>query len=82
MSNYSLPVLILFLLLKNRNSHFSTIPFSLQSLQLESLMDNLHTMIHAIEKAKTFSQSDLLTSLPENLPDMKKIMEVVEKLPL
>ena len=72
MTNNPIPILVIFVLLKNRNS------LPLESLQLESIIDNLHTAIHAYEKVNTFTQGDMLS----NLPDMKKIMEIVEKMPL
>lgn len=84
MANKPIPFIILFLLLKHLGSGSTpvSVPLSLNSLQLESLIDNLHTMIHAMEKLNSFTHSDLASSLPESLPDMKKILEVVEKLPL
>ena len=78
MSNNPIPIIVILLLLKNKNAFGSTVPTALNSLQLESLIDNLHTTIHAIEKLNNFSHSDLASSLP----DMKKMLEVVEKLPL
>lgn len=72
MTNNPIPILVIFVLLKNRTN------LPLESLQLESIIDNLHTAIHAYEKVSTFAQGDMLS----NLPDMKKIMEIVEKMPL
>jgi len=78
MSKNSLAVIVIFLLLKNRTAVSPAMLHNLSTLQLESLLDNLHAAIHAIEKINRFSQSDLASSLP----DMKKILEVVENLPL
>ena len=46
--------------------------------ELESMLDNAHSMIHTIEKLRGFAQ----VSGQGSLPDMKKMMEIVEKLPL
>lgn len=77
MANNPIPILVIFVLLKNRNA-LQGKPLHLESLQLESLVDNLHTAIHAYEKVSNFSHGELAS----NLPDMKKIMEIVEKIPL
>ena len=50
----------------------------LNTLELESMLDNAHSMIHTIEKLRGFAQ----VSGQGSLPDMKKMMEIVEKLPL
>ena len=71
------PLLMLCLFLFLRRQGNPGFP-SLSSLQLESLIDQVHTMIHAIEKVNSLGGSDLLASLP----DMKKMLEVVEKIPL
>ena len=78
MSKNTLAVIAVILILRNRSQFSPGIFHNLNSLQLESLLDNLHSAIHAIEKVSSFSQSELATSLP----DMKKILEVVENLPL
>ena len=78
MSKNSLAVIVIFLLLKNRTAVSPAMFHNLSTLQMESLLDNLHAAIHAIEKINRFIQSDLASSLP----DMKKILEVVENLPL
>lgn len=78
MTNNPIPLIVIFLLLRQQTSSYGSSFNALNSLQLESLLDNIHTMIHAIEKLNSFSQSELASSLP----DMKKMLEVVEKLPL
>lgn len=78
MTNNPIPLIVIFLLLRQQTSSHITSFNALNSLQLESLLDNIHTMIHAIEKLNSFSQAELASSLP----DMKKMLEVVEKLPL
>jgi len=75
MGKNSLLILCLFLYLRRQNG--AALP-ALSSLQLESVIDQVHTMIHAMEKVNAFTQSDLASSLP----DMKKMLEVVEKIPL
>lgn len=78
MTNNPIPLIVIFLLLRQQTSSYGSSFNALNSLQLESLLDNIHTMIHAIEKLNSFSHSELASSLP----DMKKMLEVVEKLPL
>ena len=77
MTKNPLLIVCLFLLLRRSGSGSGAIP-SLTVLQMESLMDQMHTMIHTMEKVSTFARSDLASSLP----DMKKMLEVVEKIPL
>jgi len=75
MQNNPFPLIMILLLLKNRaNLNLN----GLNTLQIESMLDNLHTMIHTMEKISSFAQSDLASSLP----DMKKMLEAVEKIPL
>ena len=71
------PLLIVFLFLLFRRQSGGLQP-ALTALQLESLMDQMHTMIHTMEKVQTFAHSDWAAALP----DMKKMLEVVEKIPL
>ena len=71
------PLLIVFLFLLLRWPKDGPQP-ALSSLQLESLIDQIHTMIHTMEKVQSFAKADLAASLP----DMKKMLEVVEKIPL
>ncbi len=71
------PLLILCLFLLFQRHGGNALP-ALSSLQLESLIDEVHTMIHAIEKLSAFNQSGLGAALP----DMKKMLEAVEKIPL
>ena len=71
------PLLILCLFLLIRQQPSGTMP-SFTRLQLESMIDQLHTIIHALEKVNSFAHTDVLSSLP----DMKKMLEVVEKIPL
>lgn len=75
MTKNPLLVVCLFLLLRRQGNGPV---LSLSTLQLESLIDQVHAMIHTMEKVNSFARSDLITSLP----DMKKMMEVVEKIPL
>lgn len=71
------PLLILCLFLFLRRQGNAPLP-ALSTLQLESLIDQVHTMIHTMEKVNSFARSDLAASLP----DMKKMLEAVEKIPL
>lgn len=75
MTKNPLLFICLFLLLRRQNTPALS---SMSALQLESLMDQVHSMIHAMEKVNAFARSDLLSTLP----DMKKMLEVVEKIPL
>jgi len=71
------PLFVLLLLFLFRRQ--GQIPFTgLSTLQMESLLDQVHSAIHAVEKVHGLTQGDLSTSLP----DMKKMLEVVEKIPL
>ena len=78
MANNPILIIAVLLFLKNRASFTSSLPHTLNSLQLESLIDNVHSAIHMLEKMNQLGQMDL-TSV---LPDMKKMLEVVEKIPL
>ena len=49
----------------------------LSPLQIESALDNVHDLLHMIEKVNGLSAGGLAS-----LPDMKKMLEVVEKIPL
>ena len=71
------PLLILCLFLLVRQQPNGAIP-TFSRLQLESMIDQLHTMIHTLEKVNSITHADVLTSLP----DMKKMLEAVEKIPL
>ena len=68
-------IICLFLLLRNQSGSLRP---ALSSLELESLIDQVHTMIHTVEKVNSFAHTDFAAALP----DMKKMMEVVEKIPL
>lgn len=74
MGKNPLLIICLFLFLHQQNRPLP----ALSTLQLESLIDQVHTMIHTMEKVNSFAKSDVLSSLP----DMKKMLEVVEKIPL
>jgi hypothetical protein len=74
MGKNPLLIICLFLFLRQQNRPLP----ALSTLQLESLIDQVHTMIHTMEKVNSFAKSDVLSSLP----DMKKMLEVVEKIPL
>ena len=74
MGKNPLLILCLFLFLRQQNRPLP----ALSTLQLESLIDQMHTMIHTMEKVNSFAKSDVLSSLP----DMKKMLEAVEKIPL
>ena len=78
MTNNPMLIIAVLLLLKNRASLTTSLPHTLNSLQLESFIDNVHSAIHMLEKMSQLGQMDL-TSV---LPDMKKMLEVVEKIPL
>jgi len=73
-----IPILAVLFLLKNKNGGMRLSPALPSALELESMLDNAHSMIHMIEKLNGLAQSGAQASLP----DMKKMMEIVEKLPL
>ncbi len=77
-----IPVILVLLLLKNSGGTSGLRPPVINTLALESLLDNAHSLLHTVEKLNSIAQSGALTSLPSSLPDMKKMMEIVEKLPL
>ncbi len=72
-----IPIIVVLLLLTNRGG-LRLSPPVFNTLELESMLDNAHNMLHTIEKLNGFAQSGMASSLP----DMKKMMEIVEKLPL
>ena len=72
-----LPVIAILFLLKNGGNLRQRIP-AVSALQLESMLDNAHSMLHTFERLNSFVQNSSQVSLP----DMKKMMEIVEKLPL
>lgn len=72
-----LPVIAVLFILKNSGSLRHRIP-SVSTLQLESMLDNAHSMLHTLEKLNNLAQNSSQLSLP----DMKKMMEIVEKIPL
>ena len=71
------PLLILCVFLLLRRQGGGMMP-SFTALQLESLIDQAHALIHTMEKVSSIAKSDLVSSLP----DMKKMLEAVEKIPL
>ena len=73
-----IPIIAVLLLLKNAGGGQRLRPPVINTLELESMLDSAHSMLHTIEKLNGFAQSGLQTSLP----DIKKMMEIVEKLPL
>ena len=72
-----LPVIAVLFLLKNGGNLRQRMP-SVSTLQLESMLDNAHSMLHTLKKLGSFVQNSSQVSLP----DMKKMMEIVEKIPL
>ena len=78
MTKNPLLVVCLFLLLRRQGNSLPPVQGTWSSLQLESLIDQVHTMIHTMEKINSFAHTDLAAALP----DMKKMLEVVEKIPL
>lgn len=72
-----LPVIAVLFLLKNGGNLRQRIP-SVSTLQLESMLDNAHSMLHTLEKLTNLVQNSSQVSLP----DMKKMMEIVDNLPL
>lgn len=73
-----IPILVVLFLLKNKSGGAHLSPALPSALELESMLDNAHSMIHMIEKLNGLAQAGSQASLP----DMKKMMEIVEKIPL
>ena len=70
-----IPIILVLFVLKNK----STIqPPVINTLELESFLDNARTILNTIDKINGFTQGGGLS----NLPDMKKMMEIVDNLPL
>lgn len=83
MSNNPIPAILVLLLITNGRTGSSRFkPPVINTLELESFLDNAHSMLHTIEKLNSFASSGAMSALPSSLPDMKKMMEIVEKLPL
>ena len=70
------PALIILAILVIKNAK-QTNAIQLSPLQIESAIDNIHDLIHTLERINGLSLSGL-----GGLPDMKKMLEVVEKIPL
>lgn len=77
MANSPIPLILIFLFMKNRNN-INIRPPVINTLELESFLDNCRTVLNTVDKINGFTSGIGQTSLP----DMKKIMEIVEKLPL
>lgn len=75
MTKSPIPILLIFLLLRNRGGFH---PPVITALELESTLDNVRSLLNTLDKVNGFAQSGIASSLP----DMKKMMEIVEKLPL
>lgn len=73
-----IPIIAVIFLLKQKGGGLRLNPPAINTLELESMLDNAHSMLHTIEKINGLAQSGVASSLP----DMKKMMEIVEKLPL
>ena len=67
-------ILVLFVLKYKSNIQ----PPVINTLELESFLDNARTVLNTIDKINGFTQGGGLS----NLPDMKKMMEIVDNLPL
>ena len=66
--------ILAFLLIRNVQQVQS---IKLSPLQIESTLDQVHDLLHVLEKVNGFSAAGL-----SSLPDMKKMLEIVEKIPL
>ena len=70
-----IPIILVLFVLKNK-SYIQ--PPVINTLELESFLDNARTVLNTIDKINGFTQGGGLS----NLPDMKKMMEIVDNLPL
>ncbi len=75
MPKNSIPILLLLLFLSKR-ADFSGPGF--QTLELDAFFDNARTLLNLMDRLNNLSQDGISSSLP----DMKKVMELVEKLPI
>ena len=78
MGNNPIPIIVILLLLKNKRGGMNINPPVINTLELESFLDHAKTMLHTIDQISGFAQSGGASSMP----DMKKMMEIIEKLPL
>ena len=70
-----IPIILVLFVLKNKSN---IQPPVINTLELESFLDNARTVLNTIDKINGFTQGGGLS----NLPDMKKMMEIVDILPL
>ena len=70
-----IPIILVLFVLKNKSN---IQPPVIITLELESFLDNARTVLNTIDKINGFTQGGGLS----NLPDMKKMMEIVDNLPL
>lgn len=70
-----IPIILVLFVMKNKNN---IKPPVINTLELESFLDNARTVLNTIDKINGFTQGGGLS----NLPDMKKMMEIVDNLPL
>ena len=68
MSKNPVPLLLLLILVKNRNS---LSPPVINTLQAEAFLDNAKKMVNTIDKINSFAQRG-----PAALPDMENIMKI------
>ena len=73
MKNSALIILAILVIKSTRQTN----SLQLSPLQVESAIDHIHDLIHMLERVNGLSSSGL-----GGLPDMKKMLEVVEKIPL
>lgn len=84
MVNNPIPIILVLLLVRSHNSFRLPPP---GSLELEAFLDQARTCLNAIDKISTLTGSAGGSGSGSGggslaLPDMKKMMEIVEKLPL
>lgn len=75
MANNPLPIIVVLILLKNKGNLHTP---ALGSLELEAFIDNARSLLNTVDKINGFAQMGGTKALP----DMKKLMEIVEKIPL
>ncbi len=70
-----IPILLILFLISKRND-FSGLAF--HTLELDAFLDNARMLLNLMDRLNNLSQEGVSSSLP----DMKKVMELVDKLPI
>ncbi len=90
MANNPIPIILALAVISHRGRLPLPSPGALNTLELEAFLDNARTCINTIDKLNSLAHSGLGnlvsntngSSSSGSLPDMKKMLEIVENLPL